>query len=119
MSNHKNIPPTSSASQYHSLRVYHQVQVWKGQKDEDLCPSEYGWKVVDGKLCPVLTDIDPAPQSLLQVVHCCCKTGCQSIRCTCRKHGMECTMACSECRGVCSNVTPCLEQDSDDELGGE
>ena len=58
------LPPTSAATKYHSLRVYHQVQVWKGN-EVAVPPEQWGWKVVNGLMVPVLTDLPPAPQELL------------------------------------------------------
>ena len=29
----ESLPPTSAAASFHSLHVYHQVQVWKGRED--------------------------------------------------------------------------------------
>ena len=40
----EHLPPTSSAAKYHSLRVFYQVQVWKGAVN--LCPLAFGWKKV-------------------------------------------------------------------------
>ena len=37
------LPPTSSASKYHSFRVYLQVQQWKGLNCV-LNPESWGWK---------------------------------------------------------------------------
>ena len=73
---------------YHSLRVYYQVQQWKGTACE-LLPQEWGWEENDGGLVPVQTDIPPAPQKLLQVIRCLCKIDCSSLRCTCKKHGVS------------------------------
>lgn len=97
----KSIPPTSAAAKYHSLRVYHQVQEWLGV---ELRPEDWGWKVSAGKLVPIMTDLQPAPQKFLEVVRCGCSYGCNNMRCSCRKHGMLCSTACSECRGVCANI---------------
>ena len=49
----ENLPPTSSAAKYHSLRVYLQVQIWKGKSrlGPHLHPQNIGWKAVEGKLC--------------------------------------------------------------------
>ena len=47
------LPPTSAAAVYHSLRVYHQVQQWRGVA---LPPQDWGWKLVDGRLLPLRTD---------------------------------------------------------------
>ena len=38
----KTLPPTSAAAKFHSLRVYYQVQEWKGAGD-GLLPEEWGW----------------------------------------------------------------------------
>ncbi|KAJ8417704.1 hypothetical protein AAFF_G00225470 [Aldrovandia affinis] len=71
----QSLPPTSAAAKYHSLRVYYQVQQWKGTVDE-LLPQEWGWKESDGGLVPVQTDLPPAPLELLRVIRCTCKTDC-------------------------------------------
>ena len=94
------LPPTSAANKYHSFRVYHQVQQWK---DNQLDPEKWGWKVFDGKMIPLQTDLPPAPQTLLQLVRCSCKTGCNDLRCGCRKQGLSCSLVCSGCKGVCDN----------------
>lgn len=39
----KTLPPTSAAAKYHSLRVYFQVNEWKGRGTE-LNPLDWGWK---------------------------------------------------------------------------
>ena len=42
----------------------------------------------------------PALTNLLEVVRCGCKTGCKTMPCPCRKHGLKCTDSCREYRGV-------------------
>ncbi|KAG1663714.1 ERO1-like protein beta [Nymphon striatum] len=86
------LPPTSAATKYHSLRVYYQVQVWKGVTN--ISPQGYGWTVVDGKLIPFQCDLDVAPKMLLEVVRCNCKAGCETQRCSCRKAGLDCSTGC-------------------------
>ena len=39
----QNLPPTSAAASCHSLRVYFQVQQWKGV-DDTMSKEEWGWK---------------------------------------------------------------------------
>jgi hypothetical protein len=94
----QSLPPTAAAAKYHSLRVYHQVQQWKGTADE-LLPPYWGWKESDGGIITVLTDLPPAPPDLLQIIGCSCRTDCSSLKCTCKKHGIECSVACSNCKG--------------------
>jgi hypothetical protein len=35
---------------------------------------------------------------LLKKVKCCCKAGCDSVWCSCRKHGLMCSAACGDCK---------------------
>lgn len=99
----KSLPPTSAAARYHSLRVFLQISEWKGD-DSVLKPTEWGWRESAQQLLPQTTDLPPALPKLLEMFHCDCKTGCSSLRCTCRKHGLECTFACGHCEGLtCSN----------------
>ena len=100
----KSLPPTSSAAQYHCFRVYHQVQQWMGNQDMD--PCDWGWQVIAGKLSPVMSDLKPAPQSLLKVIRCSCKSDCKTKMCTCRKLGLTCSNVCGGCNGInCTNVS--------------
>ncbi|KAJ8377274.1 hypothetical protein AAFF_G00261830 [Aldrovandia affinis] len=111
----QSLPPTSAAAKYHSLCVYYQVQQWKGTVDE-LLPQEWGWKESDGGLVPVQTDLPPAPLELLRVIRCTCKTDCSSLRCTCKKHDIECSVACSNCKGSgCANSCQAACNDNEDD----
>ncbi|XP_073243634.1 uncharacterized protein [Porites lutea] len=92
----ENLPPTSSAASFHSLRVYFQVQEWK---QNQLRPQDWGWRLSDGRLLPILTDRPPAHQSLLEMIRCNCRTDCNTQRCSCKKHGLECSSACGVCKG--------------------
>jgi len=68
-----------------------------------------------GRLDPTTTDLPAAPESLLKIVRCNCKTDCNSRRCTYRKMGLECSVACGECQGTsCSNSSAVEDEDIDD-----
>ena len=96
------LPPTASATKYLSYRVYHQVQEWQGRAG--LNPVEWGWTLIDGHLSPTMMGLPPAPSVLLNVIRCNCKGDCSGIRCSCRKHRLDCTLACGECKGLsCAN----------------
>ena len=113
----KSIPPTSAACKEHVLRVYLQVQEWKGQK---LDPCKFGWKKQEDKLQAIPTLKPPAPKELLEVIVCNCKTGCRSMKCTCKKHGLECSLACGICKGVsCDNCHQPEVKDDDDDDGDD
>ena len=66
---------TSAAASFHSLYVYHQVQVWRDQ--DDLDPELWVWAVKRGTLAPVLTSKAPAPASLLKLFIRNCKKECR------------------------------------------
>ena len=85
----KSLPPTSSAAKFHAYRVYYQVQTWLGNTLVN--PTDWGWNVSDGVMYPYMTDIAPAPDSLLKMVKCNCKTDCKTARCSCKKHGLDCS----------------------------
>ena len=99
----KQLPPTSDAVQFHSMRVYLQVQDWKGD-GTTLDPLDWGWDLVDGRLFPVTMTKAPAPMHILKVVRCTCASGCRTKACSCRKVGLECSSACATCKGLsCEN----------------
>ena len=87
------LPPTLAAAKYHSLHVYFQMQEWKGNEFQ---PEEWEWENSEERVVPVHTDVPPAPDEILRIVICNCHTYCSSKRCTCRKHNVKCSPACSE-----------------------
>ena len=111
------LPPTASATKFHCLRTYLQVMVWM-DSDEGMNPVNWGWSVEGDELVPIMMDKSPAPQHLLKVIHCSCKSGCRTLRCNCRKYGFPCTAACGLCQtDYCDNVTShhVAEEDDEDE----
>ena len=105
---------TLAAAKFHSHRVHAQVLQWRG---EEVNVEEWGWRMKDGQVFSVITDLSPAPDSLLHIVRCNFKSGCSTIRCSCRKHNLEYSQACSQCRGSsCTNSFLVREhEDSEDE----
>ena len=57
------LPPTQDTAKYHSYRVYFQIQVWRGN---NLDAQAWGWKIVNGRMLPIQTDRQPAPDKLLK-----------------------------------------------------
>ena len=104
------LPPTSNAAKYHNLRVFLQCQNWIDNRD-DLDPCQWGWQVISNRLMPIKSSLPPAPERLLKMIRCSCKTNCDSKRCSCRKHGLDCTVACSDCKGVsCTNSKDMIDE---------
>ena len=52
-------------------------------------PEEWGWKVFNGKLLPVMMDQSPAPENILRIIRCNCHADCSTTRCTCRVVNVE------------------------------
>ena len=111
------LPPTERAAFFHILRVHIQAVRWKTLNADELDPLDWGWKIENGKLIPIMTDQQAAPDSLLNVIRCKCKTGCTSNLCSCRKNGLMCVSHCTNCHGLgCSNAEVVSENDSDDDF---
>ena len=94
------LPPTSSAAEQHSFRVYHQIQTWMGN---EMDPTEWGWKFVNNKHVPLTTTLSAAPEKLLAIIHCGCKTVCKTKQCSCVKAGIGCGPGCVNCIEICNN----------------
>jgi hypothetical protein len=83
-----------------------------------MVPNDWGFKVQGDKLIPIMMDEDHAPEVLLKMIHCNCSAGCNTLRCTFKKHGLDCTSACGSCQeGNCDNMIlePILDEDDDEE----
>ena len=107
------LPPTPSATNLHSRRAYLQVMQWMGNSD-GMDPTKWGWTVQHEKCVPCMMDINPAPDKLLKMIQCNCSAKCNTLQCTCKRHGLQCTRACGHCQhGNCDNMIQ--EQDSDEE----
>ena len=91
--------PTSDAAYYHSMRVYHQIQEWLGNR---LDATKWGWhtkKTTTGTVYkPKRMDKEAAPSSLLKLVRCNCNGQCNRNTCSYRKIGLPCTMASGQCK---------------------
>lgn len=122
--------PTFNGFEQHVKRVYLQTQIWmygnqtfdynsdddddgnavdnitfdeKSQQANFLSPFKWGWTYDSEQLVPIKMTEKPAPQDLLDIIFCSCKTGCP-LQCGCRKAELECTPACINCYNKnCSN----------------
>jgi len=80
--------------------------------------------VHDTVYVPITTDLKAAPDDVLNVIACKCKTStsspCASKLCICRYYGLHCIPACKNCYGeLCTNAsmqtTADMMADSDDD----
>ena len=89
-------------------------------------PVGNGWTLNDDVLEIIWMTRPPAPESLVECVECKCKSGCSTMRCSCRKNELKCTdlCRCSGCQNADSNEEDRnadgeqLEDIGDEELGG-
>ena len=95
--------------------MYLQLQIGKGDQGPGphLHPQNLGWKAVEGKLLPVPCDMDVARKALLKVVRFNSKMGCDTLRCSCRKAGLDCSTGCGECRCICANMYENITEDNE------
>ncbi|KAJ7373337.1 hypothetical protein OS493_012929 [Desmophyllum pertusum] len=87
-------------------------------KDHPESCRRLGWKTKDGQLIPVMTDLPAAPDNLLRIVRCNCSSGCNTLRCSCRKHTWNVLLHVAQCKGSsCTNSSVLAQEDcgSDDE----
>ena len=59
----QNLPQSERAAYYHSLRVHLQVIQWKSLMETSLLPTEWGWRLVKDCYEPIMTDLEPAPET--------------------------------------------------------
>ncbi|GBN76447.1 hypothetical protein AVEN_147681-1 [Araneus ventricosus] len=98
-SNMVSLHPTEAAAQKHSLRVYHQIQNWLGNKRR---PEDWGWERTISGLQLVKTLKPPAPDCILRKISNKCKKGCTG-NCSCRKATLFSSVLCLHCRDNCNN----------------
>ena len=96
------LPPIPRAAYYDNLRVYIQ-----SMGEINYAPLEWGWKLNENSLAPIMTNLDPSASYLPQCVICKCKAEnrrCSKSICSCRKHRLKCVSSCGTCRGKsCEN----------------
>ena len=116
----ESLPPTPGAWNEHIKRTHLQAHLC-AQDDTlhptFLDPTTLGWENVSGKLKPVLSSIQLAPESVVELLKCSCdKSKCSSARCTCRQNNLPCTELCKCEAGVdCENIpTAIIENDAEE-----
>lgn len=88
--------------------------MWRGNKH--INPTDWGWINYNGSLQPIKTLCQPAPQELLKMIFCNCKSGCGAA-CTCRKVGLFCNATCGTCSGGnCQNCAPIVDEEEEEEM---
>ncbi len=102
------LPPTLGALEEHIKRVRLQSRVWYQttiMQQQPFEPLQFGYyKDTDDQLLPVTTLVLPAPQAIIEMVRCQCKTNCSTLRCSCQRSNLPCTELClCDVDGECTN----------------
>ena len=81
----------------------------------DLDPLQYGWEMKGQELQPVFTPPGQlaAPDEVLNIVSCGCKTGCKTALCSCVKFNLACSEFCKCMQANCQNSMKVAASDSD------
>ena len=103
----ENLPPTFGSLYYHILRANYVTMIWKNADVSHPrlpSPNECGWTFDDGtqQFTPALCLHQPAPDAVLELVRCYCKTGCGE-KCGCSRNNNPCTEMCSCLLQNCAN----------------
>lgn len=77
--------------------------MWIALDNSSIDPCRWGWHLVAGKLDPIASDQQHAPDDVLNMVRCKCTKGCLSSNCSCRRSNHTCMAACVNCHGMTCN----------------
>ena len=116
------LPPNQDSCIKHAERANFQAGIWWRAlvaKPSDIpSPIGNGWMCEDEGLVINWMSLPPAPDSILELINCKCKAGCDTRRCSCLNEGLKCTDLCG-CKNCTNNAqsNPDVEDnDSDDNL---
>ena len=102
--------PTPSAIRQHILRAHYQAHIWAQDKTAFLPALNavgLGWQEgSDGKYIPVLSDLPPAPEAVVELVKCSCGVSKCSRKYSCKVNNLTCTdlCKCEATEGTCTNL---------------
>ena len=100
------LPPTRRTLVPHTTRTFYITLMWKLSKvpcPKIPSPTNYCWRSEESQLKPVFCVNAPAPEALLELRKCNCKTGCGRKSCSSRKNHLVCTELCG-CGDICENM---------------
>ena len=92
-------PPTLAAVNEKVSRAHYITLEWKSAHNNSPSlpdPNDYGWLFheKDQVLEPAMTSLALAPESIIHLIVCNCKTNCSTNWFKCRKNGLNCSVMC-------------------------
>ena len=93
------LPPTKDALRKHVARACYQAAIWRRAlvcNPDTPSPHLHGWILRENQLYIDWMEQPPAPQGILELVSCGCKSdvSCTTGKCSCFKNGLPCTGCC-------------------------
>eukprot|EP00795_Rhopilema_esculentum_P004638 gene4638-20913_t len=91
------LPPTKSSLKQHTSKANHQARIWNNAHIPffDMPPPVgHGWIDENGKMVPLATLQNPAPDAVLELVQCSCAKSRYSANCSCKRNNLVCTGMC-------------------------
>ena len=74
-------------------------------------PCKLGWVKEEGGLVPVLSEVQAAPEAVVELFRCNCGVSKCAGRCTCKSHNLACTELCKcEANEECCNTHTVLDE---------
>ena len=85
------LPPTENELELHLMRAFYQAAIWKhclqARPPDNINPNPngHGWKVEGDQILNIWMTQPPAPDAILSLICCGCKSGCSSDKrmCSC------------------------------------
>lgn len=118
------MPPIKSAFMQHILRAHYIAMIWKCAtipNPPTIDPCDYGWMFDNesGQYKPVMCATPLYPPKLQELTKCNCRTGCTTMRCSCKKNNLSCTEMCKchtqcECASSADSYKISIESDDSD-----
>ncbi|CAB4019967.1 Hypothetical predicted protein [Paramuricea clavata] len=112
------LPPTLGALKPHIQRANAISAINKGYREprpQTPLLTDNGWETIsDGTISPKKCLEPPAPESVVELVKCGCRSECSTARCSCHKNNLPCTPLC-KC-GDCSNASDFDVPDQDEDI---
>ena len=113
------MPSTASAATFHAYQAFYQTQEWNTLMERTLDPTDWGWILENYDMVPVMTDMDPVPCELPNVICCNCnvstKNPCQGKQCSCQSNGLKRVAACGNYHSIeCQNCIPIIDCKDDE-----
>ena len=113
------LPPRLAACRPHYERAHYQTTLWMAAgmpTPPTLDPLKHGWIKKYSTLQPayLIDEQSLAPDEVLNLISCGCKSNCKSALCSCTKSALVCTDFCKWRSGVgCENPMKAMSQEDD------